>query len=88
MDDISQRTKTGRNFVSRLTKSIELDVEEAVTDPANDSSRSGSKFWKHSAPRSEGRGACLNIFSRDERFSQFKQDVWWLSLLPFWSFDL
>ena len=34
-----------------------------MTDPANDSSRSWPKFWKHSAPGSGGPGhACLNIF--------------------------
>lgn len=51
MDDISQRTKTaGWKFgSSRATKKRRGRGRGAVTDSANDSSRSGPKFWKHSA---------------------------------------
>lgn len=41
-----------------------------MTDPANDSSRSGPKFWKHSAPRIGWPGrACVSIFFSPENAS-------------------
>lgn len=59
-----------------------------MTDPANDSSRSGPKFWKHSAPGSVGQGARVSIFFSAENASHSLSKTYGCrSLLLFCSID-
>lgn len=80
MDDISQRTKTGLK-IRFLTDDKEGEVEERGRD------RFGQRFVTERAQvletfcpprRDQEVGARVSIFSpgTEQRFSQFKQDVW------------
>lgn len=84
MDDISQRTKTGLK-IRFLTDDKEEEVEERGRD------RFGQRFVTERAQvletfcpprRDQEVGARVSIFSpgTEQRFSQFKQDIWCRSL--------